>query len=155
MPGIYAAGDIVDYHGKVKLIATGFGEVATAVNNAFAYLNPGKSAFPGHLSDYAPRPGRPASVSSFEVRPPDEDRGRSIVGVGIDVVPVERFAESLRRTPSLAGRLFTAAELVTAHRVRRARPSRWRPGSRRRRRWPSRSARGGGMLWTDAEVLRR
>ncbi|MEO9138939.1 MAG: NAD(P)/FAD-dependent oxidoreductase [Jatrophihabitans sp.] len=57
VPGIYAAGDIVDYDGKVKLIATGFGEVATAVNNAFAYLNPGKSAFPGHLSDYAPEPG--------------------------------------------------------------------------------------------------
>jgi len=37
-----------------------------------------------------------------------------IVGVGIDVVPVERFADSLRRTPSLAGRLFTAAEQVTA-----------------------------------------
>ena len=36
VPGIYAAGDIVDYDGKVKLIATGFGEVATAVNNAAA-----------------------------------------------------------------------------------------------------------------------
>jgi len=58
VPGVYAAGDIVDYPGKVKLIATGFGEVATAVNNAFAYLNPGKSAFPGHLSDYAPPPGQ-------------------------------------------------------------------------------------------------
>jgi thioredoxin reductase (NADPH) len=57
VPGVYAAGDIVEYEGKVKLIATGFGEVATAVNNAFAYLNPGKSAFPGHLSDYAPAPG--------------------------------------------------------------------------------------------------
>jgi ferredoxin/flavodoxin---NADP+ reductase len=64
VPGIYAAGDIVDYDGKVKLIATGFGEVATAVNNAFAYLNPGKSAFPGHLSDYAPAPGEPAPTSS-------------------------------------------------------------------------------------------
>jgi thioredoxin reductase (NADPH) len=64
VPGIYAAGDIVDYDGKVKLIATGFGEVATAVNNAFAYLNPGKSAFPGHLSDYAPAPGEPAAAGS-------------------------------------------------------------------------------------------
>ena len=54
VPGIYAAGDIVDYPGKVKLIATGFGEVATAINNAAAYLNPDVSAFPGHLSDYAP-----------------------------------------------------------------------------------------------------
>ena len=55
--GIYAAGDIVDYQGKVKLIATGFGEVATAVNNIAAYLNPNVSAFPGHLSDYAPADG--------------------------------------------------------------------------------------------------
>ena len=61
VPGVYAAGDIVDYPGKIKLIATGFGEVATAVNNAYAYLNPGKSAFPGHLSDYAPAPGEAAS----------------------------------------------------------------------------------------------
>jgi thioredoxin reductase (NADPH) len=63
VPGIYAAGDIVDYDGKVKLIATGFGEVATAVNNAFAYLNPGKSAFPGHLSDYAPPAGEPTPTA--------------------------------------------------------------------------------------------
>ncbi|WP_375480618.1 NAD(P)/FAD-dependent oxidoreductase [uncultured Jatrophihabitans sp.] len=63
VPGVYAAGDIVDYDGKVKLIATGFGEVATAVNNAAAYLNPAVSAFPGHLSDYAPAPGEPVAVS--------------------------------------------------------------------------------------------
>jgi thioredoxin reductase (NADPH) len=61
VPGIYAAGDIVDYDGKVKLIATGFGEVATAVNNAAAYLNPNVSAFPGHLSDYAPEGGSPTA----------------------------------------------------------------------------------------------
>ena len=60
VPGVYAAGDIVDYDGKVRLIATGFGEVATAVNNAAAYLNPDVSAFPGHLSDYAP----PGTVGS-------------------------------------------------------------------------------------------
>ena len=61
VPGVYAAGDIVDYDGKVKLIATGFGEVATAVNNAAAYLNPKVSAFPGHLSDYAPEGGSPTA----------------------------------------------------------------------------------------------
>jgi thioredoxin reductase (NADPH) len=69
VPGIYAAGDIVDYDGKVKLIATGFGEVATAVNNAFAYLNPGKSAFPGHLSDYAPAPGAATPTASPTASP--------------------------------------------------------------------------------------
>jgi holo-[acyl-carrier protein] synthase len=33
-----------------------------------------------------------------------------IVGVGIDVVDVERFGESLDRTPGLAERLFTPLE---------------------------------------------
>ena len=36
-----------------------------------------------------------------------------IIGVGIDVVPVERFAESLVRTPGLRDRLFTEAEQYT------------------------------------------
>ncbi|WP_433387722.1 holo-ACP synthase [Micromonospora sp. KLBMP9576] len=36
-----------------------------------------------------------------------------IVAVGIDVVPVERFAGALARTPLLADRLFTAAERRT------------------------------------------
>jgi thioredoxin reductase (NADPH) len=50
IPGIYAAGDVVDYPGKLKLIATGFGEAATAVNNAVRYLNPDAAVFPGHSS---------------------------------------------------------------------------------------------------------
>ncbi|GGM03081.1 holo-ACP synthase [Nakamurella endophytica] len=44
---------------------------------------------------------------------PDVPAGAAVVGVGIDVVAVERFAESLRRTPSLAARLFRPDELVT------------------------------------------
>lgn len=51
VPGIYAAGDVTAYPGKVKLIAVGFGEAATAVNNAAAYLNPSASVFPGHSSN--------------------------------------------------------------------------------------------------------
>jgi len=35
-----------------------------------------------------------------------------IVGVGIDVVDIARFDESLSRTPSLRERLFTPAEAV-------------------------------------------
>ncbi len=50
LPGIYAAGDIAIYPGKLKLIATGFGEAATAVNNAMTFINPNASAFPGHSS---------------------------------------------------------------------------------------------------------
>jgi thioredoxin reductase (NADPH) len=38
--GIYAAGDICTYKGKVKLIASGFGEAPTAVSNAKVYLDP-------------------------------------------------------------------------------------------------------------------
>ena len=38
---------------------------------------------------------------------------RVIIGVGIDVVPVERFAASLARTPALRDRLFTVAEQHT------------------------------------------
>jgi thioredoxin reductase (NADPH) len=67
--GVFAAGDIVEYQGKVKLIATGFGEVATAVNNAAAYLNPNVSAFPGHLSDYAP-PGATESPAASPAASP-------------------------------------------------------------------------------------
>ena len=50
LAGVYGAGDIVAYPGKVKLIATGFGEAATAVNNAAQYINPKASVFPGHSS---------------------------------------------------------------------------------------------------------
>jgi holo-[acyl-carrier protein] synthase len=34
----------------------------------------------------------------------------AVIGVGIDVVDLERFAESLERTPGLTERLFTASE---------------------------------------------
>jgi thioredoxin reductase len=51
--GIYAAGDVAAYPGKVKLIACGYGEAAVAVNNAAAYLNPKASVFPGHSSNQA------------------------------------------------------------------------------------------------------
>jgi holo-[acyl-carrier protein] synthase len=33
-----------------------------------------------------------------------------ILGVGIDVVDIARFAETLERTPTIRGRLFTATE---------------------------------------------
>lgn len=49
-PGIYAAGDICTYDGKVKLIACGFGEAPTAVNNAKAYMDPKAKIQPLHSS---------------------------------------------------------------------------------------------------------
>ena len=48
---VYAAGDVANYPGKVKLIATGFGEAATAVNNIAVRLNPEAHLFPGHSSN--------------------------------------------------------------------------------------------------------
>jgi thioredoxin reductase len=49
--GLYAAGDITDFEGKVRLISVGFGEVATAVNNAAVFIDPAAALFPGHSSD--------------------------------------------------------------------------------------------------------
>jgi thioredoxin reductase (NADPH) len=56
VPGVFAAGDITDYPGKVRLISVGFGEAATAVNNAAVLINPGEQLFPGHSSDAVPAP---------------------------------------------------------------------------------------------------
>ncbi|MFB7815226.1 NAD(P)/FAD-dependent oxidoreductase [Paenibacillus chitinolyticus] len=51
VPGIFAAGDITTYPGKLKLIAVGFGEAPTAVNNAKVYLDPSAKLSPGHSSN--------------------------------------------------------------------------------------------------------
>ena len=48
---VFAAGDITEYPGKVRLIAVGFGEAATAVNNAAVAIDPSAHVFPGHSSE--------------------------------------------------------------------------------------------------------
>jgi thioredoxin reductase (NADPH) len=53
VPGIYAAGDITSYPGKLKLIATGAAEACIAVNNAVHYINPKAKVNPGHSSNLA------------------------------------------------------------------------------------------------------
>jgi thioredoxin reductase (NADPH) len=50
-PGIFGAGDVITYPGKLKLIATGFGEAAVAVNYAKHYLDPAANIFPGHSTN--------------------------------------------------------------------------------------------------------
>ncbi len=40
--------------------------------------------------------------------------GGAVIGIGIDVVAIDRFVASLERTPSLRNRLFAPAELTTA-----------------------------------------
>lgn len=51
IPGIFAAGDITTYPGKLKLIAVGFGEAPTAINNAKVYVDPAAKLSPGHSSN--------------------------------------------------------------------------------------------------------
>ncbi len=51
LPRVFAAGDITEYPGKVRLIAVGFGEAATAVNNAAVVVDPHAKVFPGHSSE--------------------------------------------------------------------------------------------------------
>jgi thioredoxin reductase (NADPH) len=51
VPRVFAAGDITEYAGKVRLIAVGFGEAATAVNNAAVVIDPTAHVFPGHSSE--------------------------------------------------------------------------------------------------------
>lgn len=69
-----------------------------------------------------------------------------IVGVGIDVVDVDRFAETLERTPGLRDRLFTPAE-------------RERPVASLAARFAAKEALAkalgapAGLQWQDAEVI--
>ena len=70
-----------------------------------------------------------------------------IVGVGIDVVDVDRFARILRRRPGMAERLFTPAE-------------RGLPPASMAARFAAKEAVAkalgapNGMLWHDCEVVR-
>ncbi len=51
VPGVFAAGDVVTYEGKLDLIATGFAEAAIAVNNAVHFVDPGARVNPGHSTN--------------------------------------------------------------------------------------------------------
>ena len=51
LPGVFSAGDVCTFEGKLKLIATGVGEAATAVCIAKTMLDPTAKLFPGHSSD--------------------------------------------------------------------------------------------------------
>jgi thioredoxin reductase (NADPH) len=50
MPGVFAAGDVATFDGKLKLIATGLGEAVIAVNFAKTRIDPAAKVFPGHSS---------------------------------------------------------------------------------------------------------
>jgi len=51
LPGVFAVGDVASFGSKLKLIATGVGEAATAVCFAKTYIDPAAKLFPGHSSD--------------------------------------------------------------------------------------------------------
>jgi len=70
----------------------------------------------------------------------------AIVGVGVDVVDVTRFATSLERTPTLRQRLFTSAEAELALESLAARFAA-KEAFVKALRGPA------GMSWTDIEVV--
>jgi thioredoxin reductase len=51
LPGVFAAGDMVEYEGKMDLIAMGFSEAAIAVNSAVRFVDPEARAKPGHSTN--------------------------------------------------------------------------------------------------------
>jgi holo-[acyl-carrier protein] synthase len=74
-----------------------------------------------------------------------------IIGVGIDVAGIERFEASLTRTPGMAERLFTAAELLLPSGQRRGAAS---LAARFAAKEALAKALGAppGLRWRDAEV---
>ncbi|WP_405970571.1 NAD(P)/FAD-dependent oxidoreductase [Streptomyces sp. NBC_00988] len=62
---VFAAGDITTYPGKVRLMAVGFGEAATAVNNLAVRLRPGEDLFPGHSTDRPTAPPPQKEVTAW------------------------------------------------------------------------------------------
>jgi holo-[acyl-carrier protein] synthase len=71
----------------------------------------------------------------------------AVVGVGIDVVDIARFTESLRRTPALSERLFTAAE-------RKLPPPSLAARFAAKEALAKALGAPRGLAWHDAEVLR-
>ena len=71
----------------------------------------------------------------------------AIVGLGIDVVAIERFEAALERSPGFLERVFTPAERELGHHSLAAR-------------WAAKEALAkalgapGGLNWQDAEVVR-
>lgn len=71
----------------------------------------------------------------------------AVVGIGVDVVDITRFTESLHRTPSLSERLFTAAE-------RRLPPPSLAARFAAKEALAKALGAPKGLAWHDAEILR-
>ncbi|HWB57190.1 MAG TPA: ferredoxin--NADP(+) reductase, partial [Gaiellaceae bacterium] len=50
IPGVYGAGDVAGYEGKITLISVGFGEAAMAANQAIARIR-GEKVQPKYSTD--------------------------------------------------------------------------------------------------------
>lgn len=68
VPGVFAVGDASTSGGRVALVVAGFGEAATAVNNAAVHLEPELALMPGHSTDDDLAPPRTRTGSIPVVR---------------------------------------------------------------------------------------
>jgi ferredoxin/flavodoxin---NADP+ reductase len=66
IPGVFSCGDICAYPGKLKLIATGYGEAAIAANQAAVVANPSLKFEPGHSSEAKEAPGTKPAVAPVQ-----------------------------------------------------------------------------------------
>jgi ferredoxin/flavodoxin---NADP+ reductase len=51
LPGVYAAGDVAGYDGKITLITIGMGEAAIAANRAITHIRPSEKAQPKYSTE--------------------------------------------------------------------------------------------------------
>lgn len=72
IPGVYAAGDVASYSGKLKLIVTGFADATIAVNYAKTFIDPASKSFPGHSSAMIPKQ-RQKELLSRQSQPAEGD----------------------------------------------------------------------------------
>lgn len=91
LPGVFAAGDIVTHPGKIKLISTGAGEIAVAVNIAKNYIDPAARVEPGHSSHQKkkkvikPETARPKTETELQKIPVAQSySGYEIIKIAIE-----------------------------------------------------------------------
>jgi thioredoxin reductase len=69
LPGVFAAGDITSYDGKLELIATGYAEACIAVNYAVHHIDPRARVNPGHSTNLKVFKDREDAAAEVELVP--------------------------------------------------------------------------------------
>jgi thioredoxin reductase len=113
LPGIFAAGDIASYPGKIKLIATGFAEAAIAVKSAVEYIRPGEKVRVQYSSIAGLPKAKPESYSRSELAQPaigtslslDTTHGSRVHRVFVIVGGDKGWPRSARQVRRVVGRL--------------------------------------------------